>query len=94
MTGRVFENNPFYDLKSEITFDKVYKEKDFEKDCLRIAQTQKAKLLNDDNIELLSKFLIARLKEPDRNIKKIAKVTIKYMTFLRRLQKRDGLNKK
>lgn len=88
-TGR-FENNPFYSHKDEIDFDKVYSEKDFEKDCWYIDNIAKKNLLTTDQIDLVIYFWINQLKPADRKIKKIAKETLKYIVFLRKAAKRDA----
>ena len=89
-----FENNPFYDLKHKLTFDKVYSEKDFEKECQWIERIKNKKLLTHESLVMLSDFWVRNLSKDKRNIKRIAKKTIAYMHFLRKTQKRVGLNQK
>ena len=67
-----FENNPFYDLKDKLTFDKVYSEKDFEKDCLRIEQARNKKLFTQESLVMLSDFWVRQLSKDKRNIRRIA----------------------
>ena len=87
---RTFENNPFFDRKDEIRFDKVYSERDFEKDCWYVENIKKKKLMTDDHIELIAYFWVGQLKPMDRKIKKVAKQTLKYMAFLKKVAKRDA----
>ena len=89
---KTFENNPFFDRKNEIRFDKVYSEKDFEKDCWYIENIKKKKLMTDEQIELVAYFWVGQLKPMDRKIRKVAKQTIKYMAFLKKVAKRDAKN--
>jgi len=90
MTNGKFENNPFYLQKHQIRFDKVYSEKDFKKDCWHIQGIANKNLLTREQIDLVVYFWIGQLKPVDRNIKKIAKETVKYMFFLRKVAKRDA----
>ena len=86
---RTFENNPFFDRKDEIRFDKVYSEKDFEKDCWYVENIKKKKLMTDEQIELIAYFWVGQLKPMDRKIRKVAKQTLKYMAFLKKVAKKD-----
>ncbi len=90
----IFSNNPFYDLKDKLTFDKLYSEKDFEKDCVWIQRIRNKELLTQESLVMLSDFWVRNLSKEKRNIKRIAKKTIAYMHFLRKTQKRVGLNQK
>lgn len=85
-----FEGNPFYAEKDQIHFDKVYSEKDFEKDCWYISELARKNLLTPDQIELVVYFWVGQLKPADRKIKKIAKETLKYIVFLKKAAKRDA----
>ena len=85
--------NPLFDRKDEIFFDKVYSEKDFNKDCGWIDKLKNDKLLNEPNLVLLSRFWITELKKEDRKIRKIAKQSIKYMMFLRKSEKQNVVSK-
>ena len=86
---RTFENNPFFDRKDEIRFDKVYSEKDFQRDCWYMEQFTKKNLLTQEQIELIVYFWVGQLKPMDRKIKKVAKETLKYMAFLRKVAKEE-----
>ncbi len=90
----IFSNNPFYDLKDKLVFDKLYSEKDFEKDCVWVQRLKNKKLLSEVNIQILSRFWISRLEEPDRNIRKIAQDSLTYFRELKRIEKLGVIDKK
>ncbi|KKK66280.1 hypothetical protein LCGC14_2965680, partial [marine sediment metagenome] len=73
-----------------IRFDKVYSEKNFERDCWYVQELVRKKLLNPEQIDLVVYFWVGQLKPVDRNIKKVAKETAKYITFLKKVEKRDA----